>query len=61
MDALARDYGRITGYVAPQDKHATNYIMNGQWKQNKHRVKDLIGQHIHFGCGLVRVIDRLLL
>ena len=24
---------------------------NGQWKQNKHNVQDLVGVHIHFGSG----------
>lgn len=49
VDALQRDYGEIQGYVAPQDRHATNGIMAGQWRQNKHRVRELVGSHMNFG------------
>jgi hypothetical protein len=32
VDALHEDYGTITGYVAPQQHHATNYIMADHWR-----------------------------
>ena len=58
---LREDYGEITGYVAPRDTHSTNNIMNMQWKSNKHRVQELIGEVIHFGFGPhvrgVRAVD----
>jgi len=40
--ALKRDYGTITGYVAPHEHHATNSIMFNHWKINKHNVRGLI-------------------
>lgn len=32
VDALHEDYGTITGYVAPHERHATNYIMADHWR-----------------------------
>ncbi len=51
VEALQEDYGTITGYVAPRVNHATNYIMADHWKQNKHRVRELVGKVIHKGNG----------
>ena len=52
FEALQNDYGKIKTYVAPQDFHSSNMIMNKHWKANKHNIQDLInGGHILHGKG----------
>ena len=48
--ALAADYGRIGGYVAPKARHSANRIMNNHWKANKHDICTLVeGGHMLHG------------
>eukprot|EP00930_Biecheleria_cincta_P071964 TRINITY_DN59403_c0_g1_i1.p1 TRINITY_DN59403_c0_g1~~TRINITY_DN59403_c0_g1_i1.p1 ORF type:complete len:392 (-),score=56.13 TRINITY_DN59403_c0_g1_i1:171-1319(-) len=45
-DALDRDYGMISSYVAPLERHSSNGIMNNHWRDNKHNIQGLIQQNI---------------